>query len=63
MVLSFKKLLYKTIKIPQSGHTAQDLPWSSLVNGDEQLDPPKSQTTPELCQECVAYFFWGGGVT
>ena len=32
-------------------------PWSSLVEGDEQLDRPNSQTTVELCHACVAYFF------
>ena len=31
--------------------------WSSLVEGDEQLDRPNSQTTLELCHSCVAYFF------
>ena len=29
-------------------------PWSSLVEGDEQLDRPNSQTTMELCHACVA---------
>ena len=28
--------------------------WSSLVEGDEQLDRPNSQTTMELCHACVA---------
>ena len=28
--------------------------WSSLVEGDEQLDRPNSQTTMELCRKCVA---------
>ena len=31
--------------------------WSSLVEGDEQLDWPNSQTTVELCHASVAYFF------
>ena len=31
-------------------------PWSSLVEGDEQLDRPNSQTTMKLCHECVALF-------
>ena len=29
-------------------------PWSSLVEGDEQLDRPNSQTTVELCHASVA---------
>ena len=29
-------------------------PWSSLVEGDEQLDRPNSQTTMECCHACVA---------
>ena len=29
-------------------------PRSSLVEGDEQLDWPNSQTTTELCHACVA---------
>ena len=28
--------------------------WSSLVEGDEQLSRPNSQTTMELCHACVA---------
>ena len=28
--------------------------WSSLVEGDEQLDRPNSQKTVELCYSCVA---------
>ena len=28
--------------------------WSSLVEGGEQLDRPKSQTTMELWHACVA---------
>ena len=28
--------------------------WSSLVDGDGQLDQPNSQTTLELCHACVA---------
>ena len=28
--------------------------WSSLVEGDEQLDWPNSQTAMELCHACVA---------
>ena len=31
--------------------------WSSLVEGDEQLDQPNSQTTMELCNACVEEFF------
>ena len=31
--------------------------WSSLVEGDEQLDWPNSQTTVELFHASVAYFF------
>ena len=30
------------------------LAWSSLVEGDEQLDWPNHQTTLELCHACVA---------
>ena len=31
--------------------------WSSLVEGDEQLDRPNSQTTTtEFCLRCVIYF-------
>ena len=30
------------------------LAWSSLVEGDEQLDQRNSQTTMELCHACVA---------
>ena len=32
-------------------------PWSSLEEGDEQLDQPNSQTTFELCHACIEYFF------
>ena len=32
-------------------------PWSSLVEGDELLDRPNSQTSMELCRECVVYVF------
>ena len=32
-------------------------PWSSLAEGDEQLDWPNSQTTLELCHACVALIF------
>ena len=28
--------------------------WSSLVEGDEQLDRPNSHTTMELCYSCLA---------
>ena len=28
--------------------------WSSLVEGDEQLDQPNIQTTMDLCHACVA---------
>ena len=28
--------------------------WSSVVEGDDQLDWPNSQTTLELCHACVA---------
>ena len=31
--------------------------WSSLVEGDEQLDRANSQTTLELCHACITYFF------
>ena len=34
----------------------EGLPWSSLAEGDEQLDWPKSQTIIELYHVCVAYF-------
>ena len=53
--------------IAQFGHTVPDAtrcftctnnvgsyPWSSLVEGDEQLDRPNSQTTMELCHARVA---------
>ena len=30
--------------------------WSSLVEGDEQLDRPNSQTFMELCLACAALF-------
>ena len=30
---------------------------SLLLEGDEQLDRPNSQTTMELCHACVTYFF------
>ena len=30
------------------------LAWSSIEEGDEQLDQPNSQTTMELCHACVA---------
>ena len=30
------------------------IPWSSLVEGDEQVDQPNSQTTMELCHARVA---------
>ena len=33
-------------------------PWSSLVEGDEQLDRPNSQTCMEWYSVCIAYFFW-----
>ena len=29
--------------------------WSSLGEGDEQLDRPNSQTTLELCHACVVF--------
>ena len=29
-------------------------PWSSLVEGDEQLDWANKQTTLKLCHACVA---------
>ena len=32
--------------------------WSSLVEGDEQLDRPNSQTTTELCHACVLHNFF-----
>ena len=31
-----------------------NLPWSSLVEGDEQVDRPNSQTTMESCHACDA---------
>ena len=34
--------------------TALHVAWSSLVEGDEQLDWPNSHTTMELCNVCVA---------
>ena len=33
----------------------QCLVWSSLVEGDEQLDRPNSQTTMEFCHSCAAW--------
>ena len=33
------------------------LPWSSLVEADEQLDRSNSQTWMEWCHACAAYFF------
>ena len=30
------------------------LAWSSIEEGDEQLDQPNSKTTMELCHACVA---------
>ena len=38
-----------------------DGPWSSLVEGDEQLDRPNSLTTKELCICCL--IFWGFKIT
>ena len=32
-------------------------PWISLVQGDEQLDRPNSQTTMKLCDAWVAFIF------
>ena len=32
--------------------------WGSLVEGDEQLDWPNSQTTMELWHACVSSMFW-----
>ena len=34
-----------------------DVPWSSLVEGDEQLDQPNSQTCMEWCHASAAYIF------
>ena len=34
-------------------------PWNSLVENDEKLDWPNSQTNMELCCAWVAHF-WGG---
>ena len=48
-----EKIVHKPARKPQ-----RHRPWSSLVEGDEQLDQPNSQTTLELCHECVALFFW-----
>ena len=31
-------------------------PWSSLVEGDKQLDQPKSQTCLECCHACAALY-------
>ena len=41
------------LRIIISYHLAMD----SLVEGGEQLDLPKSQTTTELCHACVVYIF------
>ena len=35
-----------------------DQPWSSFVEGYEQLDQPNSQTCMDGCHVCVAEFFW-----
>ena len=34
------------------------IPWSSLVEGDEQLDRPNSQTCMEWYDVSAAYFVW-----
>ena len=47
----------------QASHAISAETWSSLVVGDEQLDRTNSQTCMELCHECVAHFFLGGGLT
>ena len=36
------------------GPNVPTYPWSSLVEGDEQLDRPNSQTIMALCHACVA---------
>ena len=40
------------IKLPKAEPIAES--WSSLVEGDAQLDRPNSQTTMEVCHACVA---------
>ena len=37
----------------RQGERITDTPWSSLVEGDEQLDRPNSQTTEEFSHTCV----------
>ena len=37
-----------------NGLTRYERPWSSLIEGDEQLDRPNSQTTMDLCYAYVA---------
>ena len=34
-----------------------DKAWCSLVEGDEQMDWPKSQTSIKCCHACATYFF------
>ena len=38
----------QTFFLKKTSHTLVD-PWSSLVDGDEQLDRPKGQTSMEFC--------------
>ena len=49
---------------PALWHRAGANPWSSVVEGDEQLDRPNSQTTTmEFCHALLHMgFFLGGGV-
>ena len=49
-VLSVSNLLNK-----MGGYVTIDtVPWSSLVEEDEQLDRPNSKTSMQLCHACVA---------
>ena len=47
-----KEQTYSTQAFDRSGR-----PWSSLVEGDEQLDRPNSQTSKDSFHANAAYFY------
>ena len=55
-IQSFLTYTYVCVDIFFLVSNSNEEPWSSLVEGDEQLDQPNSQTTMELCHVCVADF-------
>ena len=58
-IQSFLTYTYVCVDIFFLVSNSNEEPWSSLVEGDEQLDQPNSQTTMELCHACVAEIFLG----